>query len=58
MGSRKDLTTVAKNLFRLLRKFDEEKVDMIIVEGITPKGLGLAVMDRLRKAAGFNIIKA
>jgi len=58
VGSRKDLTTVAKNLFRLLRKFDEEKVDMIIVEGITPKGLGLAVMDRLRKAAGFNIIKA
>jgi len=58
LGSRKNLTTVARNLFRLLREFDEEKVDMIIAEGITPKGLGLAVMNRLRKAVGFNIIKA
>jgi L-threonylcarbamoyladenylate synthase len=57
LGSRKDLTTVAKNLFRLLREFDEEKVDIIIAEGITPKGLGLAVMNRLRKAAGFNIVR-
>jgi len=58
VGSRKDLTTVAKNLFRLLRKFDDEKVDIIIAEEITLKDLGVAVMNRLRKAAGFNIIKA
>jgi L-threonylcarbamoyladenylate synthase len=57
LGSRKDLTTLAKNLFRLLREFDEEKVDVIIAEGIPSKGLGLAVMNRLRKAAGFNIEK-
>jgi L-threonylcarbamoyladenylate synthase len=57
MGSRKDLTTVAKNLFGLLREFDDEKVDIIIAEGITLKGLGLAVMNRLRKAADFNIVK-
>lgn len=58
LGSRNDMTTIAKNLFRLLREFDKEKVDIIIAEGITPKGIGLAVMNRLRRAADFNIIKA
>ncbi len=57
LGRRSDMTTIAKNLFRLLREFDKEKVDIIIAEGITPKGLGLAVMNRLRRAANFNIIK-
>jgi len=58
LGSRNDAATIAKNLFRLLREFDREKVDMIIAEGIPPQGLGLAVMNRLRKAANFNITKA
>jgi L-threonylcarbamoyladenylate synthase len=58
IGSRENLTTVAKNLFRLLREFDEEKVDIIIAEGVSLKGLGLAIMNRLRKAAGFKIVKA
>ena len=56
LGSRDDLTTIARNLFRLLREFDEEKVDVIIAEGITTRDLGLAVMNRLRKAANFNIV--
>ena len=58
LGSRDDLSSLAKNLFRLLREFDEEKVDVIIAEGVPLKHLGLAVMNRLRKASGFNIIKA
>lgn len=58
LGSRENLTTVAKNLFRLLREFDDEKVDIIIAEGIPLKDLGLAVMNRLRKAADFNVVKA
>ena len=33
-------------------------VDIIMAEGITPKDLGLAVMNRLRKAADFNVVKA
>jgi len=58
LGSRSDLATIAKNLFRLLRELDSEDVDIIIAEGIPPKELGLAVMNRLRKASGYNIIKA
>lgn len=58
MGSRSNLLSVARNLFKLLREFDNEGVDIIIAEGLPQKGLGLAVMNRLRKAAGYNIIEA
>lgn len=58
LGSRNNLAEVARNLFRLLREFDEENVDMIIAEGVPARGLGLAVMNRLRRAASFNVIKA
>jgi len=57
LGSRGDPTCLARNLFRLLREFDEEKVDIIIAEGVPLRHLGLAVMNRLRKASGFNIVK-
>jgi len=57
LGSRKDPACMAKNLFRLLREFDEEQVDVIIAEGIPMRNLGLAIMNRLRKASGFNIVK-
>jgi L-threonylcarbamoyladenylate synthase len=58
LGSRGDSLTIARNLFRLLREFDREKVDIIIAEGIVPEGLGLAVMNRLRRAANFRVMKA
>jgi L-threonylcarbamoyladenylate synthase len=52
------LEAEVNNLFKLLREFDSENVDVIIAEGISPEGLGLAVMNRLRKAAGYRIIRA
>ena len=58
LGSRKNLKVVAKNLFKLLREFDKEGVDVIVAEGIPLKGLGVAVMNRLRKASGYKIVKA
>jgi L-threonylcarbamoyladenylate synthase len=58
LGSRTSLETIAKSLFKLLREFDLENVDIIIAEGVPPQGLGLAVMNRLRKAAGYHIVKA
>jgi L-threonylcarbamoyladenylate synthase len=58
LGSRFNLAVVAQNLFRLLREFDTEGVDVIIAEGVSTEGLGLAVMNRLRKAAGYHIVKA
>jgi L-threonylcarbamoyladenylate synthase len=58
LGSRDDLANVASNLFRLLREFDIAKVDIVIAEAVPVEGLGLAVMNRLRKAAGYKIIRA
>jgi len=57
MGSRRNVDAIAPNLFRLLREFDRENVDIIIAEGVPTEGLGLAVMNRLRKASGYNIVK-
>ncbi len=57
LGSRSNLRAVAQSLFRLLREVDAENVDVIIAEGVSSEGLGLAVMNRLRKASGYNIIK-
>ena len=58
LGNRLNLAAVAQNLFRLLREFDTEDVEVIIAEGVPSEGLGLAVMNRLRKASGYNIVKA
>jgi L-threonylcarbamoyladenylate synthase len=44
----------AKNLFQFLRELDQQAVDVILVESVEEKGLGAAVMDRLRKAALHN----
>ncbi len=58
LGSRFNLEVVARNLFRLLREVDAQNVDVIIAEGVPAEGIGLAVMNRLRKASGYRIIKA
>ncbi|HIP74845.1 MAG TPA: threonylcarbamoyl-AMP synthase [Thermococcus paralvinellae] len=49
---------IARNLFRALRELDKSGVDIILAEGVEEKGLGLAVMNRLRKAAGYKIVRA
>lgn len=57
VGSRRDPRTVAKNLFGVLREFDAEGVGFVVAEGLESVGIGLAVMNRLRKAAGHNIVR-
>jgi L-threonylcarbamoyladenylate synthase len=58
VGARKNPKSIAKNLFTALRKLDEKGVDQVLAEGIEPAGIGLAVMNRLRKASGYKIIHA
>ena len=52
----KDAAWAAAHLFAELRHMDEAGADIILVEGISEAGLGMAVMNRLRKAAGKNIL--
>jgi L-threonylcarbamoyladenylate synthase len=51
MGKGTELETCAANLFAILRSFDKEGFEIIITEGLEERGLGLAIMERLRKAA-------
>ncbi len=46
----------AKNLFGALRKFDEEKIDVVFAEFSFSDSYGMAVKNRLYKSAGHNII--
>ncbi len=57
-GSRKDEATVAKHLFRILREFDEENVQVMYAESFDSQGIGQAIMNRLLKAAGHHVISA
>lgn len=52
MGARSDPQAIAANLFAQLRELDAAGLDAIVVEGIPEQGVGRAVMDRLRRAAG------
>ncbi|MGM0442510.1 MAG: L-threonylcarbamoyladenylate synthase [Elusimicrobiota bacterium] len=53
LGPGSDYKSCASNLYRLLREFDKEKVDIILAEGLNREGVGEAVMDRLQKAAVY-----
>ncbi len=49
------LEEVAHNLFEALRSFDDMGVDIILSEAFEEKGIGIAIMNRLNKSAGFDI---
>lgn len=56
LGSEKDLNQIAKHLFEALRKCDDLGVQYILCQGFEEKGVGVAIMNRLSKAAGYDII--
>lgn len=57
IGSREDEEGIARNLFSILREFDDEKVTSIYSESFPAHGLGQAIMNRLLKAAGHRIVR-
>lgn len=58
IGSRSNENTVAKNLYKILREFDEEDIDYIYSEAFDTVGIGSAIMNRLNKAAGHHTIQS
>lgn len=56
VGARSAPAAVARNLYRGLRELDEAGVDLIVLEGIEPAGIGAAVMNRMRRAAGHHTV--
>ncbi len=57
VGRREDLKTVAQHLYDTLRAFNRSDVDIIFAEMFPEEGVGLAIMNRLQKAAGYRVIK-
>jgi L-threonylcarbamoyladenylate synthase len=57
LGSRSKSGIIAANLFDCLREFDKMNIDYILSEGFSEVDIGLAIMNRLKKAAGYNIIE-
>lgn len=55
-GDRNDEKTIARELYRILREFDDEDVEIIYAESFDTSGIGQAIMNRLLKAAGHKVI--
>jgi L-threonylcarbamoyladenylate synthase len=55
-GKRSELATVATKLYEVLRAFDEAGVEVIYSESFPQEGIGIAIMNRLVKAAGHQVI--
>lgn len=56
VGSRSDEVSIAKHLYRILREFDDEDVTVIYSESFDTGGMGQAIMNRLLKAAGHQVL--
>ena len=57
IGSRQDEESIGLHLFRILREFDSENVNLIFSESFDTPNMGQAIMNRLLKAAGHHVIK-
>ncbi|WP_330682893.1 L-threonylcarbamoyladenylate synthase [[Clostridium] aminophilum] len=56
IGERARKETIAHNLYAVLRDFDGRGAEFIFSEGFSEDHLGQAIMNRLKKAAGYHIL--
>ena len=57
MGSRQDELSISRHLYAVLREFDEQQVSCIFSEAFETPDLGQAIMNRMIKAAGHQIVR-
>lgn len=57
IGSRADENTVAQGLYKVLRECDDEELEVLFAESFETEGIGQAIMNRLLKAAGHQVIQ-
>lgn len=57
IGKKNDLDEIGRNVFSYLRKVDNYNPDIVIIEGVSEKGFGLAIMNRLIRACSHNYIE-
>lgn len=58
IGHRSEPLSMTHELFRVLREFDNDKVERIYAESYSDRGVGFALMNRMRKAAGMTELLA
>lgn len=56
IGSLHDEEEIARNLYDVLRQFDEEEMELIFSEAFETPHIGQAIMNRLLKAAGHQVV--
>ena len=56
-GSKRDESTLAQNVFSVLRDVDSFNVNEVYIHAPSKNGVGLAVYNRLIRACGFEVIK-
>ncbi len=57
IGSREDEDSIARHLYGILREYDEMDIDCIFSESFATPRIGHAIMNRLLKAAGHQVIE-
>ena len=56
-GKRQNEEEIARHLFRILREFDDDEVQIMFAESFPHEGIGQAIMNRLLKAAGHQVVR-
>lgn len=56
IGKRNDEDSIAQHLYKILRDCDELEIDLIYSESFATPRIGQAIMNRLLKAAGHQVI--
>jgi L-threonylcarbamoyladenylate synthase len=56
IGSLGKPETIARALFAALRRMDDEGVEVILCEAVATEGIGLAIMNRMCRAAAFRVM--
>lgn len=57
LGSKDNLNEMAFNLFTMIRHADKENVEHIICEGTDKNGIGIGIMNRLKKSSSNTLRK-
>ena len=57
IGARADEDAIAQHLYKILREFDDWNVDAIYSESFATPRIGQAIMNRLLKAAGHQVLQ-
>ncbi|HKT37668.1 MAG TPA: Sua5 family C-terminal domain-containing protein, partial [Ktedonobacterales bacterium] len=55
LGPADDLAAISRRLYAALRELDAARLDVLLAHSFGREGLGLAIEDRLRRAAGGRL---